>query len=573
MNQQEVAPSGVANTRELWRIMNLPRRTWTDDYAFAEELSRSLRRPGGTMTLFPIQAFSLWEAWNVGGLFGGIGTGLGKTLLAFLLFTIFKSRRPLLFEPAKLIKPKQDDLAVLAKHWPIVNNIRFFSYELLGRIQSADMLDTYQPDLIVGDEAHKLANLRAACTLRVRDYVKKTPTRVCWLTGSPSKDSIKDDAHLIEWALGEKSPLPLKAGELEEWAGALDEKVIQRRPAGYLRALMTEEERADPDTLRAARSAYRRRLTETPGVVITSENEVGASLTIQPIEFPMRPEIDEAFRKLRKDWETPAGESLLDMKTQVWACARQLSLGLFYTWDPAAPKPWRERRKVCGSWIRYIATTNRRNLYSELQVIRAIDEGLYPEAEEPLRAWREIKDSFKPNTVAVWLDDAGLKACYDWSKGGPGIIWTDHVPFAERLSELTGFPYYGAGGVARDGSRIPEYDNPRCGVGVIIASAKSGGEGLNLQRWSRNLITSGPTNGRGAEQLLARTHRTLQAATEVVFDTFMQSWEQWNGWQSAIAGAQFIESTKGQRQKLLYADNLLPKAAEVFSRREPRWFG
>jgi hypothetical protein len=72
----------VPHTPEITRIAALPRRTWSDEAAaqLADMLTRELKTPGGTMKLRPVQAVALYEAMEVGGLFGPMRVGSGKCL-------------------------------------------------------------------------------------------------------------------------------------------------------------------------------------------------------------------------------------------------------------------------------------------------------------------------------------------------------------------------------------------------------------------------------------------------------------------------------------------------------------
>lgn len=559
---------GVQNSRELQRVFALPRRTWSEDRAFAAELSKSFRAPGGTQTLFPVQAQALFELWYYGWLFAAIATGLGKTLVGYLSPHVVKSLRPLFVMPAKLIPVYKERGRTLAEHWLIPNHIHFMSYELAGRKQSQGFLESYRPDYIFADEAHYLKNPDAAVTIRFRRYLEAHPTRFVPASGSFWNRSILDCAHLQIWALGASAPVPLSPGDLEEWSQALDEKLENRRGPGALRMFFNEDDAKLPE-LSAVRSAMRRRLAETPGAIVTSENLLGATLTIAPLECAL-PKMEPAFKLLREDWTTPDGEqSFGDVKFQVWACARQLALGFFYRWDPQPPREWKERRKEFYSWCRYILINNHRHLDSLSMVVDAIDAGFYPAAEDALRAWREIEPTFTPTTKDFWLDYDAIHKAVEWGQKEPGIIWTEHVEFARTLARESGFTYYGEEGKDDQGRPIPEW--PKGGDKTVVASIFSSGTGRDLQKWHRNLVTSFPTTNKLAEQFLARTHRTLQEASEVTFDVMCNAWEQWSGFDQCLRDARFVEEISGNKQKILYADNLMPSIYDVTKKSGYKW--
>jgi hypothetical protein len=559
----------VQHTRELQRILAIERRIWTDADAtdLAARLTAILRLARGTMALRPVQAQALYEAEKVGGLFGPIRVGGGKTLLSLLVAFVLGSRRPILLLPAKLIEKTKREMRELALHWPIPNFIRIVSYEMLGRTQSSNLLEQYAPDLIVADECHKLKNTKAAVTKRVARYMSGAPgTRFVAISGTITSRSVKDYAHILRWCLKPEScPLPLSWHELEDWADALDEKPNSENTCdvGALAFFCSEEERREP-TLTGTRKAIRRRLTETPGVVATREiHDASCSLSIASYEVAQGPAITAAFKLLRDDWTTPDGWPIADPMT-MWRHARELAVGFFYKWDPRPPDDWILARKEWYKACREILGSNRRQLDSLLEVTNAVDAGHYPEAMPLLEAWRAIEKSFTPNTVPVWLDYAVIEAVKLWAYRAPGIVWTEHRAFAIELARQTRLSYYGSKGQDENGRPIEAHDPTES----LIASVASNAEGRNLQAFSRNMIVSPPPNGRIWEQLLARTHRDGQLEDEVTFDVILTCLEHANAFQQARYDAQYIEHSTGQAQKLIYADVMF---ADVSLNSGPKW--
>src|SRR5262245_46563659 len=96
----------VQRTACLRRVLELPRRSWSDSGAkdLAERLTALLKTSGGTMTLRPVQAIALYEAYRCHGAFLPIRVGGGKTLISLLLPHVLEASRPLLLLPAKLIE-------------------------------------------------------------------------------------------------------------------------------------------------------------------------------------------------------------------------------------------------------------------------------------------------------------------------------------------------------------------------------------------------------------------------------------------------------------------------------------
>ncbi len=542
----------VQHTACLRRVLSLPRRNWSEDEAaaLAAELTSLLRTPTGTMQLRPIQAVALAEIGTYGGAFLPIRVGGGKTLVSLLAAYVVDAKRPLLVLPAKLIAKTRRAFAELSRHWKLPP-IRIESYELLGRVQAADLLDRYQPDLIILDEAHRAKNPRAAVTRRLFRYLSKHTARLVAMTGTMMRRSLHDFAHILRRALGEENaPVPKTHNETEEWAAAIDDiKGDRQVGVGALRRLLDDGE--DP-SVENARHGFRRRLVSTPGVVATDERFEGASLSITAVRPPPSAAINRALFNLRATWTLPNGQPLA-LGVDVWRHALEMALAFYYVWDPPPPKDWLTARKEWCAVARKILGSNRRALDSELQVANAVDDGHYPYAVPALEAWREVRDTFRPKNVPVWFDDSVINYCAEWARK-PGLIWCGHVAFATRLSEVAGIPYYGAKGLDAKGRPIPEFGEPGCGEGAAVVSVKANNEGRNLQMWCRNLIVGPPSSGLEWEQILGRTHRDGQPADEVEVDVLVTCDEHVEDTEKAISNAGCIEAMQGQAQKLRYAD-------------------
>ncbi len=427
----------------------------------------------------------------------------------------------------------------MRKHWRLHPSLKVIGYSELSLEKNARLLEEMGPDLIIADEVHLLAAPRSARTKRVVRYLKAHPeTRVIAMSGTVTKRSLRDYAHIADWCLGARSPLPRSWNELCDWADALDEKVPDERrvPPGALLRLCADGE--------SARDGFRRRLTETPGVVATGEHELGVSLRILRHHVEVPDAVERALRRLRDTWETPDGD-LISEAAELWRHARELALGMCYRWDPPAPRDWLEARRGWKALVRETLRHNRRGLDTELQVwneqARREEAGL--PTEEAWRGWRAVRGSFKPNTVATWISDFAVDAAASWLERGPGICWVEHVRFGERLARKTGLPHFGAGD-----SGILDAEGP------VIASRRAHGTGLNLQRWDRCLFCCPMTAGRDWEQGLGRQHRPGQQSDEVTAEVFLHTQELRDAMAQAIADAKYIEETTGGRQRLCYAD-------------------
>lgn len=543
----------VPRTPEFDRISLTPRRGPQDPNAVAL-LTNWLRSSNGTQNLKPIQAQAFVEMHDHRGLFGPIRVGGGKTLISLLAAVVMGSSSPLLIVPAHLYQKTIREAKILAEHWRVPGFLRILTYQRISHVNGADILEKYQPTDIFLDECHRAKSKKAAVTKRISRYMLAHPeTNVVALSGTVSKRSIHDFAHILSWCLKNRMPLPRAWAEIETWASALDErpKAIQRYHPGPILEFCEEEDLKDGDDFTQARRGFRRRLTETPGVVATTETAVDASISINGIIIDA-PGMIPHFGKLRTMWETPDGWKLADAM-QVWAVARQLALGFHYRWDPKPPDWWLEPRKNWNRFVRHILSTNRRQLDSELQVAQACFQ--HPEwyGDTEYQAWHAVKKRFKPKKVPTWHDSTAIEYCANWlSDSQPGLCWTEHTGFAQSLSHVTGIPYFGPKGEAPDGTYIEAH------VGPAILSKRANTEGRNLQAWSRNLLAFAPTNGLECEQLIGRTHREGQEADEVTFEVLLGCYEHLQAMDQIMRDAAFQEGIGGQEQKLNLADITIP---------------
>jgi len=557
----------VKRTPEVRRIAALPRRVWSDEAAaeLARVLTLELKTPKGTMTLRPVQAIALYEVMEMGGLFGPMRVGAGKTLFTLLSALVLEAARPVLLLPKSLLEKTRDDRKTLVEHWRLPTNLQFLSYEMLGLVQNADRLNYIRPDLIIADECHFLKNPRAGRTRRVKRYMHDHPeTKFVGVSGTVMKASIKDFAPLLRWALKDRTPVPATEDEVGSWADALDEKVnplARRRPD----ALLDLGPRVPAnDKLSSARRVFQARLLETKGVVASSRTDgVTCSLRVSALEYKPSVITETHVGNLRRTWRTPDGWSFsqaLELRRHI----RSLALGFHAIWDPRPPAEWLLARRAWASFARE-TLSNSRTIDTELQVANSVDAGDVDDSEETLAGWRAVRDTFTIQPKPVWHDDTALTACATWMEREKGIVWCEHVFFAKRLSEITGSAYYGAEGRNANGQSIMHVKPGR----AIIASIDACRQGFNLQdRYSKNLITSCPPGPATNEQLIGRTHRDGQEADEVVVDILLGCGAHHESFTRAMDGARAAADTLGHDQKLLLATVAMPS---IVGRRGPLW--
>lgn len=535
----------IINQCSEWhRVHQLPVRTV--DPVFITEaqrvLTNALRTPNGTMSLLYDQALALVEWAKNGALAGLLPVGAGKTLIAALAPCFFPGVAVLLV-PAELRAKTLAELEEYRQHWRIPTTLRVLSYESIQTIRGATVLQEIAPRIVICDEAQALRRIGAARTRRFVRYVGEHAPRLMLLSGSLARRSIMDYHHLFALCFGGQSPLPMSRTTAEHWAAALDAGVndTQRVFPGALLRWCLPTERCQPPLV-AGRIGYRRRLEATPGVLLNAKTPVNASLTVsqRPLQVPMG--ITEAIQGILSTWETPNGD-ILQYAPDVHRHIKELLCGFWYRWDPAPPEDWLEARRDWHRFVRGILAQQRHDIDSPKQV-----ENAFP-SHPALRAWQRVMDTYTINQVPVWVDDFLVNNAANWLQK-EGIAWVSHIAVGQRLSKVTGLRYFGGG---NDASR--DILTVR---GSIIASVSAHKTGKNLQRYHRNLILSPPSSGDAWEQLLGRTHRLGQTATNVEAEVYLHHQVLARSMHRALEDAQFLQETSGAPQRLLRAQKNLP---------------
>lgn len=573
----------VPRTAEFHRIMALRRRVGsTDDLILP--LSASLRKPhdcarhpdpkkdcgGGAVELNPFQCAVLCELHDEGGVFAQGPPGIGKTLATILAPELLQVDRAVLFIPgSEAVREKTVyDIRRAREHWR-VRPFLIESYEKLTRVESEDLLFRLKPKLIVFDECHRAKDQERSVSRRVERYLDAFPdTKVMAMSGTPAKRSFWDFAHVVKWCLREKAPVPLFHSDISDHADYLD-GTGDIQP-GALHVFGRE--------LSSIRRGYREHIFGTPGCVASQDLRVDSKLEIQMVQVPLTDEEDHWFRVLKGDpddletfpgWTTPDGHTFTDA-VEMWAQEQRLALDFYQVWDPRPPADWAKKRRRWHQAVRSVISSSD-NWDTSAHVAQAVDarkplrfaaltkhlndwakedKRVGITVQEVLAEWREAEPTFRPTSVPFWGQSLSvLKYAADWMKHGGGVVWTMHRAAGYKLSEMTGLPYFGAGGMTDGGRSIVRAEDP-----CVIASVQACGTGLNLQRYDRMLVLSMPPTNTTVEQTLARIHRQGQKSPVVHVDWVLACSGQERSFRRALQDAEFHRDMLAMPARLCYGD-------------------
>lgn len=563
-NERVVHESG-----EFRRVFSLPRRPIQSKEsieAFASQLTERLKKPNGTMQLRPIQALALAEIHDTRGFLGALRVGSGKTGVTALAPTVLGVKKSVLFVPASLVRKTQHDFDVWSKHFNILHLPRVLSYEWLSRVSADRFFEIEQPELVIADECHRFKNTNAACTRRIARYFTATEKRIetdtqrnavfVGVSGTVTKRSLRDFAHLADWATRHTGNMPLPRGyhDLIEWCGAIDEKLQEHQSydAGALEQHYDDGERGmafHGNPRGAARSCVARRIHETPGFLSTRDDVVPIAITIDFDRAKQSDAVKRAIDTLRNKWITPSGVECTS-PIELWRHERELALGFCYRWIVPGPREWLAARTAWAGAVQKILRKYTLKLDSPFAITRAIQQGVVKDADviDAHAAWSAVKQSFEPETVPEWIDTGPLEQIAARCAAGD-LVWIEHRAIGERLAKDFGVAYHSDQSLDGQG-RTLESKKPGDKLALSIASCSTG---RNLQAWSTNYVVTPPTSGAAWEQLLGRTHRDGQTADEVRCTVRLGSEQGEADFAQARADAAYLETVQGQPQKLVLA--------------------
>lgn len=538
----------MARTPEFERIKNLPRRVpplFDVTPIFAKAPGFSLR---------PLQSAALIEASEKGGLFCPAPVGAGKALIALLLPVALDAERAVILTEAKLKRALTNAAHdFYGKYLKIpFDRFQIVSYPELSSARKAGILEEIRPDAVICDEAHCLKNIKSARTIRFLRYAKYNRERCkfAFLSGTMSRKSLRDFAHLMDLALGTGAPVPFGYYELLTWCGALDINPDFPTRPGMLRVFCRGKE--------TIREGFQRRLFDTPGVIGGDRGDIGTSLVIQKLPMKMPLDVQRLMSGVEKNWKI--GDKEMKLALEQSQAMQQLGSGFFYRWiwPNGKDEEWLTARAEYFSEVREKLKHARPGMDSPFLLWQAAarywrwkeaggekPDRIWP--SEKWRAWEAVKGRVKPKTETVWVNDFLVDAAILWAEKQDrgAIIWYSYRAVGERLAEKGGFPLYGSGGLAETAT-----------APVIVCSIRAQGTGQNLQHhYAANFLTGLSPNATIFQQLVGRTHRPGQEEDEVLV-VWPASPENEDSMARIKEEAVFQEEAMGEKQKVLFATHL-----------------
>lgn len=547
-------------------------------------------------SLNAFQAWSLWELPRAGGLFGMGSVGTGKTIF-FLLAPL---TMPHLKKWVLLAKPDQRlhyqrHYLRLREHFRVPSMVfdkggaagsyivrgapvlDFVPYSVLSNKKSTTLFEQADPEAILADEVHCIANSQSSRGGRfVRHMVKRNGRVFAGATGTPIDKSIRNFANLLTHALGVGSPLPVRQDEIHAWSQVFDPVQIPDTESATAKAIFREfgDGEVDPELAEIGmvdvsqiRKGLRDRIIRTPGITSTRSSSVEVDLVFRERKIKMPESLSEPLQRARMGMR-PDGEELAE-QSEIAVCSRAVSAGYYYYW--AYPKATAEERQRGGLIDQWFAA--RKAFNKELRGKLLMNEPhldsrkLCENAAE--RAWREprydgdlpvwqaltwpewveIRDRVQPEPRVKWLNDYLARDAAEWAREHVGIVWSRSRAFGKRVAELAGIDYCGGGDNAE--AYILSHDGSKS----IVASIRSHYEGRDglQERFSKQLWAENLPSGKGVQQLLGRLARPGQTAEEVETWVYRHTLEYRHDLDRAIELAEFLRDQTRDKQLILSA--------------------
>jgi len=465
-------------------------------------------------------------------------------------------------------------------------------YSLLSSQTGEEELRTIAPDLVIADEVHYLSDRTSARTRRLFAFFEETAPAFVGLSGTITDKTLRDYWHLIKFALGDQSPLPRYASEVNDWAAAIDsgafESPAAQRVLTKLRDWAAARDRlnlsAYTNDQAGLRRAYQLRMNTSPGVVSTGLAEIGTALVLADLgELPPPNEaLADLVTKVETLWETPNGDEI-EHAIHAAKWLYELSAGFYneLTWpevetfarrrgiDPieaevvlgaakAHHSAGQEYARALRSWIKKHARPGLDTPFligSEMS--RSGADAVGADLFDLWAAWKGLDFDSRPDRdsravrVCSYKIDAAVKWAQAQAQDKGAILWVYHQEIGRWLAQellRAGLPVLHCPAGPAHNAAITD---PRNVDKLVVASLKAHGTGKNLQHFQHQLFVQWPRNARLAEQVLGRTHRNGQEADELVVATMNATVFDRMAFAACLGDALYIHQSTGNRQKLI----------------------
>ncbi len=572
--------------------------------------------------MFEEQARSIAAFDMVGGLLAPVPVGRGKTLIAMSLASRQFSkgvRKILILVPATNLSgflkqapwirtktPANVPLHVVAG--VMKNRLRVarsntpgayvLPYSMLSTEDTADLLEGIEPELIIADEVQNLKWMTSGRTKRIVKYMSKHPAcAFAGMSGTITNKSIRDYWHLITWALGERSPLPVSPWLAGNLASVLDSEAMPSRrqmeewaPLRRWARVWFPAKDFDMGVV-GLREAYQLRLTSAPGVVSSnSDCMVDTHLIVRntPIpdhkQHPDWEKLDELMEQVEGMYISPTGDEIAHaIHTHKWM--RELTMGFYNKLVWPEPEVLARRRNIEVGDAAELLTLARshheaKQDYSKelrrwfggqhrdrLDTPRLVGQSMAQHGADEVGKklygyWKHMKDQELEDMpvrdrIPVRVCDYKIVQAVEWARGRDGgILWYHHQEVGlwlmsyleaagiEAIHCPAGYPI-----IESSDAEAEEFSHK-----LHVCSIGSHGTGKNLQHHTNQLCVEWPRGAHTVEQLLGRLHRTGQEAECLYVDTNDTSMFDVMNRAAGLVDALYQYQTTGNHSRVVFCE-------------------
>lgn len=651
-NMQTVADASIKV--ETDRIISLP--IMPDPTEEEIDLVSRWYCPDGSLRLFSEQAKAMMQYHDFGSLVCPVSVGGGKTLISVLVandaFSVFGKKKILLIIPSHLVNQlRHIELPKYRTKYKISINVPFYwlagetaakrmqyanskragcyvvSYSLLSRQDGAELMNAIEPDLVIGDEIHRIASANpSARGRRFKEIVKRFSPDIVGLSGTITTKSPRDYHFLVTNALRERSFIPRPVMLADEWAKIIDSNASninqfdpsQRPQTGDLNTVVEWAGKHFPNEtfkrdLVGFRNAHSARMRTCPGVITSNGKDlVGSSLLISNVKIskqekeasPGWDRLKDLVKNLIDRWVAPNGDEL-EYAMHIWRFRYELEgIGGYNDLSWPLVEKIAERRRISVPEAQEYLTRSqyhhrlhqeyskklrdwiKRRAKTGLDTPMLIGADMYRNGaanvgKELFEAWKITKEAEFPEIVErdesfVRVCDFRIKKIVTWAeawyKENPGqgaVIWFDNRGVGAWLRDAfkeAGLPYVYCPADTAGRKNISDETKKDH---FALATFNAFSEGLNIQHMHYAAFYSQwPRSAKIAEQSIGRLHRPGQKADEVqIYQSICSEFDSVL-FAACLNDAAYAHQSVEGRQKLMYADyaerpKLIPYAVMV----------